>query len=314
MRLEPIVPFEPIRSRAIPWGKAWIAQVKWDGVRMLVYYTDGEARLFNRQGRDRTLQYPEFTEVPAYCKASSVILDGEMIALADGKPSFHEIMRRDSLRQEREIRFAVGRIAAIYMVFDVLYYNGKWMNDKTLAERQHLLQQIIIPSDRVQGVPSLTEGERLFAVMKERGWEGIVCKRLDSTYAIGGKDARWQKIKLTHDLYAAVGGVTYRDGMVNAVMLGLYDQEGKFLYIGHAGSGKWKVQDWRDLTEHIQPLIIPARPFHNVPERVKGAVWIQPALTLKVQFLEWTPGGTMRQPIIQGWVNVPLEACRVGQS
>lgn len=314
MNLEPIVPFEPIRSGVIPQGKEWIAQVKWDGVRMLVYYTDGEARLINRQGRDRTLQYPEFTKVPGYCKAKSVILDGEMIALADGKPSFHEIMRRDSLRQEREIRFATGRIAPIYMVFDVLYYNGIWMNDKTLAERQHLLGQIIIPSERVQGVPSLPEGESLLAVMKDRGWEGIVCKRLDSTYAIGGKDARWQKIKLTHDLYAAVGGVTYRDGMVNAVLLGLYDEDGKFLYIGHAGSGKWKVQDWRDLTEHIQPLIIPTRPFHNIPERIKGAVWIQPALALKVQFLEWTPGGTMRQPIIQGWVNVPLEACHVGQS
>lgn len=314
MKLEPLVPFEPIRSATIPRGTEWIAQVKWDGVRMLVYYMDGETKLINRQGRDRTLQYPEFTEVQTYCKASSVILDGEMIALADGKPSFHEIMRRDSLRQEREIRFAARRIAAIYMVFDVLYYNGEWMNDRTLAERQQLLQHIIIPSERVQGVPSLNEGEPLLAVMKERGWEGIVCKRLDSTYAFGGKDARWQKIKLTHDLYAAVGGVTYRDGMVNAVMLGLYDLDGKFLYIGHAGSAKWKVQDWRDLTEYIQPLIIPSRPFHNVPERVKGAVWIQPALTLKVQFLEWTPGGTMRQPIIQGWVNVPLEACRVGQS
>lgn len=314
MDLQPVVPFEPIRSEVIPQGEEWVAQVKWDGVRMLTYFDGRETRLINRKGNDRTKQYPEFLDVPAYCRTSSVLLDGEMIALSGGKPSFHEIMRRDSLRREREIRFAAGRIPVIYMIFDVLYHDGTWINGETLAKRQQLLQEIVIPSERVQLVPNVADGGVLFGVMKERGWEGIVCKKLDSPYVIGGKDARWQKIKLARDLYAAIGGVTYRDGMVNAILLGLYDPEGRFIYIGHAGGGKWKVRDWRDLTENIRPLIVPDRPFFNVPERIKGAVWMQPALTVKIQFLEWTPGGTMRQPIIQGWGNVPPEACNTLQS
>lgn len=314
MKLEPIAPFEPIRSDTIPQGEEWIAQVKWDGVRMLTYSDGREVKLINRKGNDRTLQYPEFQDAGAYCRAESLILDGEMIALSDGKPSFHEIMRRDSLRREQEIRFASGRIPAVYMIFDILYHDGKWVNGEPLANRQHLLQEIVLPSERVQLVPNVAEGERLFALMKERGWEGVVSKRLDSTYAFGGKDGRWVKKKLARDLYAVIGGVTYRDGRVNAILLGLYDPEGRFIYIGHAGSGKWKVSDWRDLTENVKPLIVPNRPFVNVPERIKGAVWIQPALTVKLQFLEWTPGGTMRHPIIQGWANVSPEACDMRQS
>lgn len=314
MELEPVIPFEPVRAHDIPTGDQWIAQVKWDGVRMLTYYDGREVRLINRKGNDRTKQYPEFTDVPAYCSANSVILDGEMIAIAGGKPSFHEVMRRDSLRRDQEIRFAVSRVPAIYMIFDILYCDGEWVTDRPLNERQQLLREIITPHERLQLVPNVAEAESLFAVMKQQGWEGIVCKQLDSTYRIGGKDGRWCKLKLAHDLHAAIGGVTYRDGRVNALLLGVYDAEGRFIYIGHAGTGKWKIGEWTRLTEMVPQLRISGRPFINTPERIKGAEWVKPQLTVKVQFLEWTPGGTMRHPVIQGWSNMPPEACVLAQS
>lgn len=193
MEWKPVAPFEPIRSDTIPQGEEWVAQVKWDGVRMLTYNDGREVKLINRKGNDRSLQYPEFQDTSAYCRAGSVILDGEMIALSGGKPSFHEIMRRDSLRREQEIRFASRRIPAIYMIFDILHHDGKWVNTEPLMNRQQLLQEIVIPSERVQLVPNVADGELLFGLMQERGWEGIVSKRLDSAYAIGGKDARWVK-------------------------------------------------------------------------------------------------------------------------
>lgn len=314
MDIKPVIPFEPIRSDKLPQGDPWIAQVKWDGVRMLTYADGRETRLINRKGNHRTLQYPEFTDVGAYCRAESVILDGEMIAIAGGKPSFHEIMKRDSLRREREIRFAASRVQAIYMIFDVLYCNGEWVTGQPLSSRQQLLHRIVTPNERVQLVPNVADPETLFAVMEQQGWEGVVCKRLDSSYLIGGKDARWVKKKLAHDLYAAIGGVTYRDGMVNAILLGLYDENGRFIYIGHAGSGKWQAAEWRRLTEEAKRLRIADRPFINQPERIKGADWVKPELVAKVQFLEWTPGGTMRHPVIQGWADVPPEACTLSQN
>ncbi|GGH12739.1 DNA ligase [Paenibacillus segetis] len=311
--LKTVTPFEPIRTEVIPMGDQWVAQVKWDGVRMLTYYDGLQTKLINRKGNERSRQYPEFLDVSAYCHANSVILDGEMIALSGGKPSFHEIMRRDSLRREQEISFAASHIQAIYMIFDILYYNGQWVTNKTLTQRQQLLQEIISPHSTLQLVPNIEDGESLFTVMKERGWEGIVCKRLDSTYAIGGKDSRWQKLKIGYDLYAAIGGVTYRDGIVNALLLGLYDLEGNFIYIGHAGGGKLKVADWRELTRITKTMIRDTSPFHRLPQRNKEAVWLQPQLCVKVQFMEWTPGGTMRHPVIQGMGNVPPEMCVITQ-
>jgi bifunctional non-homologous end joining protein LigD len=81
---------EPKISDSIPAEKSWIGQAKWDGVRVLTYYDENEVTLFNRKKHERTYHYPELIEIQRYCRASSVILDGEIIALgSDGKPSFH---------------------------------------------------------------------------------------------------------------------------------------------------------------------------------------------------------------------------------
>ncbi|MDR7315880.1 ATP-dependent DNA ligase [Brevibacillus nitrificans] len=75
MKLEPILPFEPISTDTIPSGDNWVAQIKWDGVRMLTYFDGNEVRLVNRKLNDRTVQYPEFLDLSRYCHATSVILD-----------------------------------------------------------------------------------------------------------------------------------------------------------------------------------------------------------------------------------------------
>ncbi|MNI23549.1 putative DNA ligase-like protein [compost metagenome] len=313
--LNPIIPFEPIRAKDIPKGDNWIAQVKWDGVRMLTYYNGDEVKLINRKGNERTQQYPEFTNIQTYCNADSVILDGEMIALHGGKPSFHEIMRRDSLRRAQEIRFAAGRIPAIYMIFDIVYCNGDWVDHLTLAGRQQLLAEVIQPNERVQIVPNVSDASSLFTVMKQQEWEGIVCKKLDSAYVPGGKDDRWVKVKLAFDMYAVVGGVTFRDGLVNALLLGLYNAEGKLNYIGHAGPGKCSYEDLRSLTGTVQSLAIEKSGLAGISKaKAKGALWLSPRLTVKVQFMEWTPGGTMRHPVIQGFASVPPEECNLFQN
>ncbi|MFY0546116.1 RNA ligase family protein [Brevibacillus sp. H7] len=311
MDFTPIIPFEPIRADLLPKGDKWIAQVKWDGVRMLTYYDGHEVRLMNRRLHDRTLQYPELWEVKAYCSASSVILDGEIIAFDSNRPSFHEVMKRDSVRKQHSISLAMKQTPVTYMIFDVLFVNGHSVTDKTLAERQTILEQIIEPQPNVQFVQNFEDADGLFEVMKQHQMEGIVCKDLTSTYVISGKDKRWQKKKIFRDLFAVIGGVTLRNGIVNALLLGLYNDRGELIYIGHSGAGKLSNQDWRDLTRKIEPLIIKSKPFINEPERSKDAIWIKPELVVKVQFLEWTRGFTMRHPSIQAIVDRSIADCTV---
>lgn len=311
MNLKPVIPFEPIKTDQIPSGNEWIAQVKWDGVRILTYYDGQDVQLYNRRLNNRTLQYPELLEINQYCSASSVIVDGEMIALKNGKPSFHQIMRRDSLRKKISINEVRTRVPSIYMIFDVLYCNGDWVVNKPLEHRQNLLKDLIHPQPHVQLVESFSNSDSnsLFEGVKSQKLEGIVCKNLSKSYLIDGKDSRWQKLKITSDLNAVVGGVTLRQGVVNALLLGLYDEKGMLYYIGHAGTGKLKKDEWRILTEKIEQMIRDKKPFINKPERERDAIWIHPILTVKIQFMEWTEGGILRQPSIQAFVDVPPEKC-----
>ncbi|WP_149095509.1 RNA ligase family protein [Paenibacillus terrae] len=310
--MKPVIPFEPVQSEQIPTEGLWRYEIKWDGTRILTYHNQDSTRLFNRKQHERTLLYPELASFSSYCQAESIILDGEMIALgADGKPSFHEIMRRDLIRRTDRIQAAYKAVPATYMLFDIVYLNGVWVHRKPLVERLELLHQVIVPNERVQLAPAHPDGQTLFQVMRSQGMEGMVCKRLDSPYTFGGKDGRWVKVKNYGDSIAVIGGYTLNGGVINAVLLGLYDKQGRLRYIGHAGTGKLTREDWRQLTERLRPHTISARPFVNEPERHRDAIWVQPMYTAKVQYSEWRwqEGRTLRQPSIQAFVNQDAGQC-----
>ncbi|MDU0203665.1 MULTISPECIES: RNA ligase family protein [Paenibacillus] len=313
MELTPVIPFEPISTEALPESGDWVAQIKWDGVRMLTYFDGNEVRLINRRLNDRTMQYPEIANISTYCKAKSVILDGEIIALKDGKPSFHEIMRRDGVRNSKNIPQLLKTVPVVYMIFDILFHDGQWVVEQPLQQRQQLLSKVVSTSEMIQVVPNHSDPASLYAVMEQHDMEGIVLKDLNSKYQLNGKDKRWMKKKIIHDLVAVVGGVTKRGKLVNAVMLGLYDDAGQLWYIGHAGTGKLTQSDWRSLTEVTDKMVLDKKPFFNTPERSKEAIWIQPLITVKINYMAWTRERNLRQPSIQAIVSVSPEECNFSQ-
>jgi len=308
--MEPIIPFEPIRSDVIPVGDPWTYQIKWDGVRVLAYVDGGSVRLFNRRLNERTLQYPELTG-PALGAASSFVLDGEVIALgADGKPSFHEVMRRDGIRRLDQVPRARAEVAIVYMVFDILLLNGESLLKQPLRDRAALLANAIVPGEHVQLVASYPDGSALFDAARQMGMEGIVCKDLGSVYAPGAKDGRWVKVKNYGDLVAVIGGYTLRDGIVNAVLAGLY-RGGTLTFIGKVGAGKLTGADWRQLTDKLSALTCAECPFDETHPDMRGAYWAEPALTVKIMYAEWRrhEGRHLRQPSIQALVDIPPEQC-----
>lgn len=311
---KPLIPFEPISRDTLPTGPQWIAQVKWDGVRMLAYEDGHELRLVNRRLHDRTAQYPELVTPRNLCSGSSYILDGEVIALDPdtGKPSFYHVLRRDRMSRPEGIAQAIHQIPVTYMVFDILFYEGNWVTDQPLADRQRLLHEVLNTAPHVQEVTNTLDAASLLTVMRQHQMEGIVCKDLTSSYGIQGKDQRWQKVKIMHDVYAMIGGVTYRSGIVNAVAVGVYDGP-NFVYIGHVGTGKLNSDTWRELTHQVEPLIRQDRPFHNVPERSAETTWVEPRIGVKVQYMELTHHNTLRHPSIQTFADVTREDCLANQ-
>lgn len=311
--LKPIVPFEPVRADAVPEGADWTHQIKWDGVRIVTYAEGGRVELYNRKLHRRTEHYPELLDVSSYAGTESIVLDGEVVALSsDGKPSFHEVMRRDGLRRMERVEEARRIVPIYYMVFDLLYLNGQWLLREPFHVRQELLARWLRPSSTVQPVAHHDDGQALLNVVRAQGMEGIVCKRQNSAYAPGGKDDRWVKVKNYRDLHVVVGGFTLNSGVVNAILTGLYDRAGRLIYIGHVGTGRLSKREWRELTERLQPLITAEKPFAGRTDREREAIWVRPLVTAKVMYSEWRwqEGRTLRQPSIQAFVDVPPEECR----
>lgn len=308
--IEPIVPMEPTTSFHIPKNNEWVAQVKWDGVHVLTYFFNHETRLFNRKKRERTDHYPELLDVKSYCSAESVIFDGEIIALADdGKPSFHRVLKRDGIRNLERVPYVQKQVPITYMVYDVVFYNGEWLTNRPLHERIDLLSHIVTANHNVHLVSSHDDGSALFKAIAQQDMEGIVMKQVNSLYYIGEKKDVWRKIKYIRDLIAVVGGFTLRNGIVNAVLLGLYNEKKELFYIGHSGTGKLPSTDWRQLTNRLLPLEIKDKPFVNGVKRSTGVHWVRPTITMKIHYAEWPEGGSLRQPSIQAIVDVPASEC-----
>lgn len=300
--MKPIIPFEPKMTNEIPNGDQWIAQVKWDGTRILTYYEKENLRMFNRKGNERTIQYPELHQLPSLIKGNSFILDGEVIAFQDGVPSFYDVMRRDRRKNTVTINHLQTEIPITYMIFDLLYFNGKWLIETPLYRRQEMLMEIIQPTNEIQIVQSFRDCQSLYDAVIEQGLEGIVCKDLYSAYLLGGKDERWLKKKKEQDLIAVVGGVTYNGALIRSIDLGIYNEKGELVYIGSAGSSKLTLKDWREVTEVTNQILQGESPFHNYSGLLKNHEWLSPILKVKVTFLEWTKDHTMRQPVIQSFV------------
>lgn len=315
IKLEPIFAMEPVSSDIIPKGEEWIAQVKWDGVRILTYSEKQEVRLYNRKKNERTFHFPEIIHIHEYCSSTSVILDGEVIALGeDGRPSFQQVMRRDGLRNLDRIKMVAESVPILYMIFDVIYLDGEWIHNKPFQKRNEILADIITPNDHIQLVSSMSEADALFHAIKEQGMEGIIMKRTSSPYSIGKKRDDWLKVKNYRDIIAVIGGLTLGHDTVNSILLGLYDKEGNLHYIGHTGTGKMTVSDWNALTDELRDLVTDQHPFYKTPQRYAHATWVRPVKTVKIKFAEWTEGGAMRQPSIEGFIEVPPRECLLERS
>src|SRR5256885_2012623 len=216
----------------------WLFEIKWDGVRTVTFLEDGKIRLMSRSGRDVTSEYPEFGDLPKHLRASSAILDGEIVALDEnGRSDFQRLQNRIGVGHPSQ-KLMEG-IPLNYYVFDVLYCNGFDLRKSPLLERKELLRQILRGENRVRYSEHQPEkGKELFEAAREKGLEGIVGKEIHSPYS-GTRTASWIKFKIVDELDAVVLGWTAprrTRQYFGALVLGLY--EGKELkFIGSVGTG-----------------------------------------------------------------------------
>lgn len=291
--MEPILVSEPMDDPDFTY------QIKWDGVRMLAGIEPGKMVLINRRKHIRTLQYPELQAIPEYLKASSAVLDGEVIALKQGKPSFPTVMRRDSARIPEAIRYLQRLVPITYIVFDLLFLDGKSLLDEPLSARSLKLQNLLTNTEHIKIIEDFTDGPKLYEATKLHQLEGIVAKRYTSTYHSGKKHQDWFKIKHRQTITCTVGGYTTRNNMINSLLMGILEDD-KLIYVGSAASGL-TASHLQILTEQLPRLRIEQSPFKNYPSRKGKGYFVHPVLQTQVEFLEWTEQANLRSPVIKGF-------------
>jgi len=296
----PVKPMEPVTRKEVFDSADTVFQVKWDGVRVLSYvFADKSIRLYNRRLNERTLQYPEVSQALSKLEPLTV-LDGEIVALgANGKPDFPLVLQRDLMRMPSKIRYTASRIPVYYMVFDILWLDGKAVFKLPMSERLLILEKMDFGQSVMQHVDSTKgAGKALFEAVRAEGLEGIVAKKMDSPYHIGKKTDTWQKIKCLRQLEAAVGGYIAEGKRFKSLLLGIPHASG-LLYIGAAASGVTQKQ-WNALGSVFADSCWPC-PFVNPPDTA-GARWVLPKVHVSVRFLEYTKSGLMRAPAIAGFL------------
>lgn len=283
-------------------------EIKWDGVRMLSFIENRTVRLQNRHLQERTKLFPELADLFRHIRAREAVLDGEVVVLADRKPSFPLLMKRCLAGSQSRISSLAQKIPALYIVFDLLYLNGTELLKRPLGERKKLLLEIFETGPFCFLSPAFQEkGQPLFDAVKKEGLEGIVAKEIKAPYLPGRKSKYWLKIKARRQQLAVIGGYLLKHRTLSAILAGAFF-ENKLHYLGRVGTGLTREAELLPL---LNSLRTDRCPFVPAP-RLKGeVVWVLPEVVVEIEFLEWTPDLKLRQPVLRKIVRKPPEACQL---
>jgi bifunctional non-homologous end joining protein LigD len=292
-------PMLATRGTHVPTGDEWQHEVKWDGMRVIVEVSGRRARLFSRNENDATVSFPELAGLPV----DDALLDGEVVAFADGGPSFAALAERMHVSRLDRAKRLAERIPVTLLVFDLLRLGERDLLDEPLAVRREVLAGLDLQDDRWQTPPVYADGRMLFDATYQQGLEGIVSKRLTSRYRPGLRSKDWLKFAHRRRESFVVGGwrrETDSQDRLGAVLVGQPTADG-LLYRGRVGSGiagrKAEV-----LREVLAGLTRTTKPFvDEVPKLdALGTTWVEPLLVVDVESLGPSAQGRIRQPSYVG--------------
>ncbi len=147
------------------------------------------------------------------------------------------------------------------------------------------------------------QGAALLTATAEQGLEGIVAKRVDSTYQPGLRSRSWVKIKTVGRQEFVVGGWMPGKGKrrdsIGALLLGVHDRDGALRYVGRVGSG-FSDSELERLSGLLAPLERPTPPFTAGEKPPRGVIFCEPQLVVEVEFAHWTQSGNLRAPTYKG--------------
>lgn len=258
----------PIESRAVSDLNQYIAEEKFDGMRGQMHLSGDKVELYSRDLNEIIHSFPEIVEFFANRNLPDVVLDGEVCVYKDDEILPFQLLQK-RMGRKKPSKKMMQEYPVLFIAYDVLFYDGTPIFEKTLTERRIILEKI---SERyhlpVTNQFEITNGDsvdKLFERALAHGNEGLMLKKKDSTYEYGQRRKSWLKVKkpggtLDTVIMYAHAGSGKRGGYYSDFTLGIrvadderYEEE--FIPIGKAYGG-YTDEEMKELNKRIKDLTV----------------------------------------------------------
>jgi len=279
----PVAPQLARSAKELPRGKGWRYEPKWDGFRTLVFRDGNDVHLQSRNGKEMNRYFPEVIEHVLALPEQRLVLDGEIIVVVNGVQEFDLLGQRIHPAKSRVERLA-GETPASYVAFDLLAHDAESLLELPYDQRRERLPAVV--GDPVQLTPMTDDPEGA------GGWltgssEGVIAKQGDAPYRPGERTGM-VKIKRvrTADVVVQAFRMGKEEGTVGSLILGLHDDEGGLVVVGHTSG--FTAKQKRELLSFLEPYRTYERGAGE-PSRWKSSedlVWegLRPELVCEISF------------------------------
>lgn len=279
---------------------------KFDGFRLQAHFKKGEVKLFTRNLEEVTFMYPDIEKgIKEQAKAGEAIFEGEAIAYNPSTNEYLPFQLTSQRKRKYDIEEMARKIPLKYMIFDVLYIDGKNLIPEAYAKRRAEFRKLM-----KEGAVLYPAEETIFSDGKQienyfdkciaDGLEGILAKKLDGIYQAGARGWSWIKLKrsyqskLNDTVDCIVMGYYYGRGKrtgfgIGAFLIGIYDEnQDKFMTIAKVGTGLTD-EEWKELAKRGQSLRSKEKPvLYDVDKWLEPDVWVMPSIVVEIRADELT--------------------------
>ncbi|MBI3537506.1 MAG: ATP-dependent DNA ligase, partial [Chloroflexi bacterium] len=284
-------------------GKCAI-EPKYDGLRAQIHKNGDDVRIYSRNLEETTAMFPDIVEgVRKQFKAKTAILEGEALAYDSETGDFLPFQITTQRKRKYDIDEFKEKLPLKLLAFDLLYADGKDVTRLGYKERHALLEKFIVKGDTLEVAEQVVTQdaiaiEKFFMEKIEHGLEGIMAKRLDSTYQAGARNFNWIKLKrsyqghLTDTVDGVIVGYIRGRGMrarfgIGALLVAVYDdKEDKFATVTKIGTG-FSDEEWPKLRELLDKIVKEKQPA-RVDALLVPDVWVEPKYVIEMQADEIT--------------------------
>lgn len=264
--------------------KNFLYEIKFDGIRALIYVSRKFFMIISRNGTNLTSKYPELKKIQELVGTHEIIFDGEIVAFQNALPSFSVLQKRNRIKKvSNDI---LKDIPVSFMAFDILYDNQDLTN-LPLEKRKKILEKYV-DNDVFIKSRVYNDGISLFEMVKKIGLEGIVAKKRKSIYTFHNRTDDWVKIKnIQVDNFFVHG---YQEKMnTYSLLLGEF-KHGKLQFVG-----KVSVNKKHEIIEKLKKMKKIKNQFVNFLEE---AIFVKPIISVRVHYLERTNSSFLRHATI----------------